>query len=149
MFDTSFGCTATILTHAATARFAARFDWSEPLSRVGDYEAKPAADGSIVDSTKKQRLWRWIAQILHWTLVAVLCRGAVYGVIFGLQSTLRRVAVMLGAWACTPTENVTKTYLNVILWPLLMDSMQVVLQSFALQPHGPSGPKDESTAIHG
>eukprot|EP00041_Stephanoeca_diplocostata_P004433 m.45071 g.45071 ORF g.45071 m.45071 type:complete len:331 (-) comp15112_c0_seq2:262-1254(-) len=46
MLDTAYGCFLTVTTHAFTAQLAARFSWSEPLSRVGDYYGKPWPDGT-------------------------------------------------------------------------------------------------------
>ena len=48
MMDTAYGCFLTVTMHAITVKYAVRYTWSEPLSRLGDYKKKPNADGTRV-----------------------------------------------------------------------------------------------------
>jgi hypothetical protein len=58
MLDTIVGMALTIALYRATAKMAARWACTEPLSRVGDYEASPNPDGLRPCSTFCQRAVR-------------------------------------------------------------------------------------------
>eukprot|EP00041_Stephanoeca_diplocostata_P004434 m.45074 g.45074 ORF g.45074 m.45074 type:complete len:352 (-) comp15112_c0_seq3:2759-3814(-) len=150
MLDTAYGCFLTVTTHAFTAQLAARFSWSEPLSRVGDYYGKPWPDGTRDPSTRAQMVWRWVAQTLHWTIVAVIARGVVVGWAYLFRESVGKSAALLGSWACSKKSQYTKTFLNIIFFPILMDAIQVVVQSFALKPDVdtlPSASKSKKESI--
>ena len=66
LIDTAFGCITTITAHSLTTRLAANYKWSEPLSRLGDYEAAPDPEtGERPPSTNNDRIKRWIAQVIN------------------------------------------------------------------------------------
>mmetsp|Transcript_22914 Transcript_22914/g.59803 ORF Transcript_22914/g.59803 Transcript_22914/m.59803 type:complete len:345 (+) Transcript_22914:95-1129(+) len=134
MLDTAYGCFLTIAVHAWTVRKSAAFEWSEPLSRLGDYYGKPGPNGERPPSTPRQMTMRWIAQTMHWTVVAVLMRGLVVGWAYLFRRSVGRSAVLLGSWACDQKQQDAKTFLNIVFFPIIFDAVQVTVQSFALKP---------------
>ena len=70
---------------------------------------------------------RWLAQTLHWTVIAVSMRAFVVGCAWQFRDSLGRSAVMLGSWACTRKEQNVKTFINIIFLPVIFDAIQVRL----------------------
>jgi len=134
MMDTAYGCFLTVAVHAMTVKLAAKFNWSEPLSRLGDYKPKEQPDGSRKEATNKSQICVWAAQTFHWTIIAVLMRGVVMLVVWGFHPSLGKTAIMLGNWACTKEQVRAKTFLNIVFFPCIFDAAQVTVQSFALKP---------------
>lgn len=134
MLDTAYGCFLTISVHAWTVRLAAKWSWSEPLSRLGDYYGKPGPNGVRPPSTPKQMTLVWLAQTVHWTVIAVVMRGVVVGWAYLFRRSVGRSAVLLGSWACDQKQQDAKTFLNIIFFPIIFDAIQVTVQSFALKP---------------
>ena len=77
---------------------------------------------------------RWLAQAMHWTVCAIVMRGVVILFIWAAHEPLGDIAVYMGSWACSSSQVRAKTFLNIVLWPLVMDMLQVIAQSFALKP---------------
>lgn len=134
MMDTAYGCFLTVTVHAATVRLSKRYKWSEPLSRLGDYKKKPNPDGTREPSTKNEQIWKWVAQTLHWTVVAVLMRGVVILFVWAFHQSLGDTSIYLGKWACDKEKVRIKTFLNIVFFPVIFDAVQVSIQSFALKP---------------
>eukprot|EP00038_Savillea_parva_P001572 m.105445 g.105445 ORF g.105445 m.105445 type:complete len:389 (+) comp10549_c1_seq5:8297-9463(+) len=134
MLDTAYGCFLTVSLHAWTVRMAARTSWAEPLSRLGDYYGKPGPDGQRQRVTPRQMTLVWLAQTMHWTVIAVAMRGVVVAWAYLFRHSVGRSAVLLGSWACDRQQQDAKTFLNIVILPIILDWIQITVQSFALKP---------------
>eukprot|EP00048_Salpingoeca_helianthica_P001035 m.46020 g.46020 ORF g.46020 m.46020 type:complete len:254 (-) comp11069_c0_seq1:20-781(-) len=141
MWDTVLGCGLNIVFYRASAAFFANLYFLEPLSRIGDYEAAPNLIGVRAPSSFAQRAGRWLAQVLHWVICAVLGRLCVFVILYSLHNPFGHVATWFGAWACTESQVELKTWLFIVLVPVSLDAIQFVVQSFWLKPKAEEIPR--------
>lgn len=71
--------------------------------------------------------------MLHWLLCAVCARVVDFGILVALSPQLARVAAGLGWWACTKQQVQMKQWLNILVLPILLDSVQFVVQNYFLK----------------
>lgn len=134
VWDTVLGCAINIVLYRYTAAWAASVPILEPLSRVGDYEAKPNADGEREPSTLQQRVQRWGAQVLQWVVCAIVGRLCVFVLLVSAHVPFGHVATLVGSWGCTESTLAAKTWIFVVVIPVTMDATQFVVQNFFLKP---------------
>eukprot|EP00966_Prymnesium_polylepis_P085437 1978089-Prymnesium_polylepis.1 len=131
LMDDLVGVPLTLVLYVASARLAARVASLEPLSRVGDYEARrDSATGMQPPSSNGQRVLRWAAQVTHWIGCALVARALETGLLFALLHPLMRVANGLGWWACTSGEVLAKQWINLMVLPIGLDAIQFTVQNY-------------------
>eukprot|EP00041_Stephanoeca_diplocostata_P009786 m.152848 g.152848 ORF g.152848 m.152848 type:complete len:169 (-) comp17896_c0_seq1:143-649(-) len=104
------------------------------MSRIGDYKAKPdPLTGYRDPSTTYQQINRWGFQVLHWVLCAAAARGIDFGILYGGADQLARVATGIGWWACTEKQVDIKQWLNIMVFPIIIDCVQFLVQNYFLK----------------
>eukprot|EP00051_Salpingoeca_urceolata_P029903 m.491402 g.491402 ORF g.491402 m.491402 type:complete len:396 (-) comp29876_c0_seq1:47-1234(-) len=133
-WDAVIGCSLSIWLHKWSAEKAPQYEWSEHLSRIGDYERPKDEHGLRAPSTNGERCKRWLSQTLHWTVCVVLARLVVFGLLWALHGQLAHIATLIGEWGCHGSSITLKTWLSVVIIPVVVDVVQVVIQDLWLKP---------------
>eukprot|EP00037_Helgoeca_nana_P002396 m.33515 g.33515 ORF g.33515 m.33515 type:complete len:256 (-) comp12564_c0_seq2:119-886(-) len=134
VWDSIIGVSLTLIFHQWSARKFQTIPSLEFLSRIGDYEARP--DPMTLErepSTTTQRVRRWGYQVVHWLLCAFSARVIDFAILYGLAQQLARVAAGVGWWACSSHQVQIKQWLNILVFPILLDSCQFLVQNYFLK----------------
>lgn len=133
LMDVLTGVPITVLLYTGSARAFRRVTCLEPLSRIGDYEARAdPSSGVRPESTNSQRVKRWVCQVVHWLSSALLARVVETALLLMLIQPLLRVANHLGWWACSQFQVTLKQWLNLMIFPIILDAGQFTVQNFIL-----------------
>eukprot|EP00038_Savillea_parva_P003367 m.124587 g.124587 ORF g.124587 m.124587 type:complete len:367 (+) comp11156_c0_seq9:574-1674(+) len=134
VWDSCIGVSLTIIFHQWTAFKFAEMPSLEFLARIGDYESRPdPITRHREPSTTQDRVRRWGYQVLHWLLCALVARIIDFAILYALAQPLARVAAGVGWWACSRTEVEIKQWLNILVFPIFLDSIQFLVQNFFLK----------------
>lgn len=137
VWDSFIGVSLTLILHQWSAHKFKSMPKFEFLSRIGDYESAPdPISGHREPSSTMDRVNRWGYQVLHWLLCAAFARIVDFGILYGLANELARVAAGVGWWACSKYQVQVKQWLNILVFPILLDSIQFLVQNFFLKNKG-------------
>lgn len=128
IFDTCMGLFCTIGTHHVTARIFSKFQITQFLSTIGNYDSQDGTPGSTSD-----RGLRWLGQVLHYIVCSTISRGGVFAVLFALRKPLVTFITWVFSWQCTEAQKNIQLVIVLIIVPLIADGFQVATQNWWLK----------------
>eukprot|EP00039_Didymoeca_costata_P001042 m.49182 g.49182 ORF g.49182 m.49182 type:complete len:354 (+) comp10602_c0_seq1:4363-5424(+) len=146
-YDVVVSVTMTIILHQYTAAWARNFKSLEFLSRIGDYSShvterspslnddEAAEPENTNQNSKLKTFQRWALQVAHWVFCAVIVRLFNFGVLFLLRRELEEISTYVGWWACSESQVSLKVWMNIVIFPLMLDSIQFLVQNYFLKNH--------------
>mmetsp|Transcript_27357 Transcript_27357/g.71717 ORF Transcript_27357/g.71717 Transcript_27357/m.71717 type:complete len:332 (-) Transcript_27357:271-1266(-) len=147
VWDSCIGVSLTLIFHQWTAHKFRSMPVLEFLGRIGDYESRPdPLTRHREPSTSAQRVQRWGYQVLHWLICAFVARVIDFAILYALAQELARVAAGLGWWACSKEQVQAKQWLNILVLPILLDSIQFLVQNHFLKNRELLTEQEDATA---
>jgi len=128
IIDTAVGLAFTIGLHHVTARLFNRYDKTEFLSRIGDYNSTNGSPGSNLE-----RGLRWLGQLVHYILCSCMSRSMVFVVLYLCRSPFVSAVTWLFSWQCSESSKDALLVIVLIIVPLCADGVQVATQNWWLK----------------